>query len=172
MPFIYKQNIKNLFNVPKIEKIVLNTTQKDIVNDRKHVISAMCALEIITGQKLIPTFAHKSISLFKIRKKQTMGCKLDLRKMQMFNFFEKLITIILPRIRAFDGVQKNRLDSYGHLNIGLINIVSFPELENYFEYFSNIKKVDITIVLQSKNTKNWKLQTLSTISGLQIPIKQ
>ncbi len=171
--FIYKKNIKNLLNIPKIEKIVLNMTDKNIVNDKKNIMPLISSLEIVSGQKLKYTSAHKSISTFKIRKKQIIGCKLDLRKKQMFTFLEKLITIILPRERNFTGINKSCLDSYGHLNVGLPTILNFPELKNYFEYFSTVKGVDITVVTKCKKTSNNKFifNTLCIFSGLQIPIK-
>ena len=166
--FIYKQN-SNLFKAPKIEKIVLNMTDKTIVKNKKHIIPAMNSLEIISGQKLKPTCARKSISTFKLRKKQIIGCKVDLRKTQMFCFLEKLVTIILPRVRN-TGIQKTQgcsnLQSHG--NLGLANILNFPELNKFFEYYSNIKGIDVTLVITSKNQA--KCNSQLPLSFFQIPI--
>ena len=190
--FIYKQNI-NLFKAPKIEKIVLNMTDKTIVKYKKHIIPAMNSLEIISGQKLKQTCARKSISTFKIRKKQIIGCKVDLRKTQMFCFLEKLVTIILPRVintglqkssgktskpllfslpctaKSLHGSQLNKCNLQSHVSwsYGLANLYNFPELNNYFEYYSNIKGIDITLVI----TNQAKLDSQLPISFFQIPIK-
>lgn len=190
--FIYKQNFKNIFEIPKIEKIVLNITSKNIINDKKHIIPALVALELISGQKLKWTSAYKSIATFKLRKKQIIGCKVDLTNTTMYCFLEKLITIVLPRVRDFKGINTKILNKKCHLTLGLSEILNFSELENYFEHFEFLKGIDITIVNSfffshkkkaefkktdhldfcvEKQKKKSQLICLTFLSGFQFPVK-
>lgn len=148
---IYKHNIKNIFTIPTIQKIVLNTTHKTIVNHRKNIIPFLASLQIISGQKLKVTNAKKNISFFKIRKNQTIGCKIDLRNNKMFEFLERLTYIILPMTRNFLGINNTCLNTQTHFafSIGLNGILTFPELQNYFEYFHDVNGFNITIVTKN-----------------------
>jgi large subunit ribosomal protein L5 len=174
---IYKQNLKNLFEIPKIKKIILNLTYKTIINEKKHIVPGLISLELISGQKLKWTNAKKSIAGFKLRKSQIIGCKVDLRSMHMYSFLEKLITIILPRVRNFAGISENVLNQKNHLSIGLPEILVFPELENYFEFLELLKGIDITIVTHVKKPLNYNVHNSSTstalvfLSAFQFPIK-
>ncbi len=163
-----------MFTIPSIKKISLNITSKNIINDKKHIIAPLAFLQIITGYKAKYTSAHKSIATFKMRKNQLIGCKLDLRNIAMYNFLEKLITIILPKVRSFNGINNTCLSSQQDLNIGLPEVLSFPELENYFEYFSSLKGLDISLVTNIKSNKvydlNSKRKTIAFLSGFQFPI--
>lgn len=177
---ILKMNIQNVFEIPKIEKIILNTSSNRIIADKKHIIPALISLEIISGQKLKYTSAEKSIASFKLRKNQIIGCKVNLQNQFMFDFLEKVVTIILPKIREFSGINMNSFNCYGNLTLGLKEILSFPELENYFDDFQSLKGVDITIVTKSKkkiNIPNWTKNdflhrsSLILLSGFQLPAK-
>ena len=150
---ILKKNIENILEIPKLEKIILNTTSKVIAHDKKYIIPGLIALEIISGQKQKTTAAHKSISGFKLRQNQIIGCKVDLRGELMFHFLEKLITIVLPRVRNFRGIFFNFFDGKGNLNLGLSSLLIFPELENYFEYFEFIRGINITLVTSNNHLK-------------------
>lgn len=150
---ILKKNIENLLEIPKLKKIILNTTSKVIVYDKKYIIPGLVALEIISGQKQKITSAHKSISGFKLRENQIIGCKVDLRGELMFHFLEKLITIVLPRVRNFRGIFFKFFDGNGNLNLGLSSLLIFPELENYFEYFEFIRGINITLVTSNNKLK-------------------
>lgn len=150
---ILKKNIENILEIPKLEKIILNTTSKVIVYDKKYIIPGLIALEIISGQKQKTTAAHKSISGFKLRENQIIGCKVDLRGELMFHFLEKLITIVLPRVRNFRGIFFKFFDGKGNLNLGLSSLLIFPELENYFEYFEFIRGINITLVTSNNKPK-------------------
>lgn len=177
LDFIYKQNLKNLFQIPKIEKIILNVTYKTIINDKKHIVPGLVSLELVSGQKLKWTNAQKSIAGFKLRKNQIIGCKVDLRNMHMYSFLEKLITIILPRVRHFAGISQSGFNQENHLSIGLPEILVFSELENYFEFFESLKGIDITIVTDVKKSRNLNVPNLSPsaalvfLSAFQFPIK-
>ena len=150
---ILKKNIENILEIPKLEKIILNTTSKVIAHDKKYIIPGLIALEIISGQKQKTTAAHKSISGFKLRENQIIGCKVDLRGELMFHFLEKLITIVLPRVRNFRGIFFKFFDGKGNLNLGLSSLLIFPELENYFEYFEFIRGINITLVTSNNHLK-------------------
>ena len=150
---ILKKNIENILEIPKLEKIILNTTSKVVVYDKKFIIPGLIALEIISGQKQKTTAAHKSISGFKLRENQIIGCKVDLRGELMFHFLEKLITIVLPRVRNFRGILFKFFDGKGNLNLGLSSLLIFPELENYFEYFEFIRGINITLVTSNNQLK-------------------
>lgn len=177
LDLIYKQNLTNIFEIPKIKKITLNLTYKTIANDKKSIIPALVSLQLISGQKLKWTIAHKSIAGFKIRKNQIIGCKADLRNIFMYNFLGKLITIILPRIRHFNGIKINYLHETAHLSIGIPEILVFFELENYFEFFEFLKGLDITIVTNVRKAKKLNFSKLSSspisifLSAFQFPIK-
>lgn len=160
--FLYKKNFKNIFEIPKIQKIVLNITYKNIINDKKSIIPGLLSLELICNQKLKWTSAHKSIASFKLRKNQIIGCKVDLRNENMYSFVEKLVTIVLPRIREFKGISLHIVNKKAHVSLGLSEILIFPELENYFEYFEFLKGIDITIVTNANIYSNKKNNIIDT----------
>lgn len=173
LDLIYKQNLKNTFELPKIEKITLNVTYKTIVNDKKFIIPALSSLQLISGQNSKWTTAHKSIAGFKLRKNQIIGCKTDLRNLLMYSFLEKLITMILPRLKHFKNIHSNKQT---HISIGIPEIVVFFELENYFEFFQSLKGLDITISTNFKKTTNSHFSKFSKspipifLSAFQVPI--
>lgn len=143
---LLKQNIGNFLEINQLEKIILNTTSKIIVSDKKNIIPGLIALELISGQHQKITSAEKSIAGFKLRENQVIGCKVTLRGQQMFNFLEKLITIILPRIRHFNPINFSHFDGKGNLSLGLSPILIIPELESYFEYFESIGGINISLI--------------------------
>jgi len=146
---LLKQNIENILQIPRLDKIVLNTTSKLIKTDKKNIIPGLVALELLSGQKQKTTSAHKSISGFKLRENQLIGCKVTLRGETMFNFLEKLVTIILPRIRHFKPIDVSVFDGKGNLNLGLSSLLIVPELENHFEYFVSLGGININLITTS-----------------------
>ena len=122
---IYKQNYHNIMELPKIEKLVINSTSKSFIEDRKNITKTLLGLEMICGQKLKISTALKSIAGFKIRQGQTIGCKVTLRKHCLSGFLDKLILVILPRFNNFTG-KKIPIDN--HYSIGLTDLRMFPEL--------------------------------------------
>lgn len=164
---ILKQNYKTIMELPYIKKIVLNTTSKIYVNDKKQIIPALVALELISGQKATLTFAKKSIASFKIRQNQILGCKVTLRNTAMYVFLEKLLTIIFPRIRDFNGISVKTLDTTGNFSLGINNFMIFPELENYFELFENTRGFHINFSISTTR----KQDVLLFYSAFQIAIK-
>lgn len=140
---LLKNNYTSIMEVPNLEKIILNTTSNAYTVDKKNLIPALLALELISGQKAKFTVAKKSIAPFKIRDKQILGCKVTLRRKQLYNFLNIFINIILPRLRDFPGISKKSFDGCGNFSFGFTNILVFPHIENQFEYFQNFRGFNI-----------------------------
>ena len=130
VPELVKQfGYKSVMEVPRIEKITLNMGVGEAVADKKVMEHAVSDLEKIAGQKPVVTVARKSIAGFKIRDNYPVGCKVTLRRDQMFEFLDRLITIALPRVRDFRGVSGKSFDGRGNYNMGVREQVIFPEIE-------------------------------------------
>ena len=119
---VSKHNYETVMLVPKIDKIVINMGVGDALQNSKLLEAAMNDLEQITGLKPVPTKAKKSISSFKLREGQVIGCKVTLRGEKMYNFLDKLINVVLPRVRDFRGLSPKSFDGRGNYTIGTINI--------------------------------------------------
>ena len=165
---IYKQNYHNIMQLPKIEKLVINSTSKSFIEDRKNIASTLLGLEMISGQKLKISVAEKSIACFKIRQGHTIGCKVTLRKHSISVFLDKLTLVILPRFNNFTGLTLESFDKQGNYTIGLNDLLLFPELENFFELFENLKGIDLSFVMRKKN----KYENLLLLTALQIPVQK
>lgn len=166
--FIYKQNYHNVMELPKIEKLVINSTSKSFVEDRKNITPLLLGLEMICGQKLKINAAEKSIAGFKIRQGQTIGCKVTLRRHSMSVFLEKLLLPILPRFSNFTGIPLSSFDKQGNYTLGLNDLLLFPELETQFELFEKLRGIDISFVMCKKN----KYENLLLLTALQIPVQR
>lgn len=144
--------IKNFFAVPKIKKIVVNIGIKDALADKKNVDSAVSILETITGQKPKITQAKKSIATFKLREGDKIGAAVTLRGKRMYDFYEKLVSIVLPRLRDFRGVPLKSFDGRGNYSLGFSEPIVFSEIDP-----SKIEKnqgIEITIVTNAGNNEN------------------
>ncbi len=164
---IYKQNIHNIMQLPSIEKMVINSTSKSFIEDRKNITPTLLGLEMICGQKLKISVAEKSIAGFKIRQGQTIGCKVTLRKDSIYSFLDKLTLVILPRFNNFTALTLESFDKQANYTIGLNDLLLFPELETQFELFENLKGIDISFVMRKKN----KYENLLLLTALQIPVQ-
>lgn len=162
---ILKQKIKNITELPKIKKLIISTSSKLVVSDKKNMVSALIAVEKITGQKIKKTQAKKSIAAFKLRENQLIGCKVTLRGHSLFTFLDKVVRILLPRIRDFEGLQLESWDSQGNPNIGINSFILFAELENYFEFFGFLGGINISIVTSATRKQELSFFT----SSLQLP---
>jgi large subunit ribosomal protein L5 len=120
---------KNKLEVPKIEKIVLNMGVGEAVNDTKKVTSAANDLALIAGQKPVITRARKAISTFKVRENMPIGAKVTLRKTRMYEFLDRLVTIALPRVRDFRGLDPKSFDGRGNYALGVKEHIIFPEID-------------------------------------------
>ena len=139
-----KFNYKNIMQVPKLEKIVINMGVGEAKENSKFLDSAVSELETITGQKPIVTKSRKSVANFKIREGMPIGTKVTLRGDKMFYFADKLFNISLPRVRDFKGVNKNSFDGRGNYAIGIKEQLIFPEIE--FDKVDKTRGMDIIFV--------------------------
>ena len=143
--------VKSAMEVPRLKKITLNMGLGSAVSDKKILESAQAELSQITGQKAVLTYAKKSIANFKLREGMPIGCKVTLRKEKMYDFFEKLIKISLPRTRDFRGLNPKSFDGRGNYTLGVKEHIIFPEID--FDKIDKIKGLDITITTSAKNNQ-------------------
>jgi len=139
---------KNPMQVPVIEKIVLNMGIGEGVNDRKKVDNAAADLTLIAGQKVIITKSRKSIATYKLRDGQAIGCKVTLRKTRMYEFLDRLITIALPRVRDFRGLNPKSFDGRGNYTMGIKEHIIFPEID--FDKVTDSWGLDITVCTSAR----------------------
>ncbi|MEN3014771.1 MAG: 50S ribosomal protein L5 [bacterium] len=142
---------KNIMQVPKIEKIVVNMGVGDATQNQDIIKKVYRQLSIITGQAPVVIKAKKSISNFKLRKGMNIGLKVTLRKQKMWAFLDKLISIVLPRIRDFKGVSNTSFDGRGNYNLGIKEQIIFPELS--YDDIDKIRGLDINITTTAKTDK-------------------
>jgi large subunit ribosomal protein L5 len=133
----------NPFQVPKITKIVLNMGIGEGVADRKKVDNAAADLTMIAGQKAVITKARKSIATYKLRDGQAIGCKVTLRKSRMYDFLDRLVTIALPRVRDFRGLNPKSFDGRGNYSLGIKEHIIFPEID--FDKVTDVWGLDVTV---------------------------
>lgn len=139
-----KHNLKNIMQVPRIKKVIVNVGLGEAVQNKKVIEESQRQIAIITGQKPVVTKARKSIATFKIRKGFPNGVKTTLRGKRMNFFLEKLVTIIIPRIKDFKGISVSCVDQSGNLNIGLKEQTIFPEVE--YDQIDRIRGLQVTLV--------------------------
>ena len=148
-PELLQQNgYKNVLEVPKLQKIVINMGLGEAVQDSKKVASAVADLTKITGQKPIITKASKSVAGFKLREGMPIGCKVTLRRDRMYEFLDRLITIALPRVRDFRGLNPSSFDGCGNYAMGLKEQIVFPEID--YDQIDTIRGMDIIFVTSAK----------------------
>ena len=145
---------KSIMEVPRIEKVTLNMGVGEAVVDKKVMENAVSDLEKISGQKPVVTLARKSIAGFKIRDNYPVGCKVTLRRDQMFEFLDRLITIALPRVRDFRGVSGKSFDGRGNYNMGVREQIIFPEIE--YDKIDALRGLNITITTSAKTDEEAK----------------
>ncbi len=134
--------------IPRIDKVVLNMGVNEATQDKKIVDDAINDLELIAGQKPLKTKARKSINQFKLREGQEIGCKVTLRKENMWEFLYKLINSTIPRIRDFKGLEVKGFDGRGNYTLGIKEHVVFPEID--FESVEKVRGLSITVVTTAK----------------------
>jgi len=143
-----KFGYKNRFEVPKIEKITLNMGVGEGTQDRKKVQTAVEEMELIAGQKPVVTRAKKSIAQFKLREGMAIGCKVTLRRERMYEFLDRLITIAMPRIRDFRGLNPKSFDGGGNYAMGLKEQIVFPEIS--YDKIEKVRGMDIIVTTTAK----------------------
>ncbi|WP_300344886.1 50S ribosomal protein L5 [Fusobacterium sp.] len=140
--------LKNIMECPTLEKIVVNMGVGEATQNAKLMDAAMNDLAIITGQKPVERRAKKSEAGFKLRENQAIGAKVTLRKERMYDFLDRLINVVLPRVRDFEGVPTNSFDGRGNYSLGLRDQLVFPEIE--FDKVDKLQGMSITIVSSAK----------------------
>ncbi len=145
---------KNIMQIPKLDKIVINMGLGEAIHNIKILDSASAELGAITGQKPIIRRAKKSIAAFKLREGMPIGCKVTLRGKKMNDFFSKLVNIALPRVRDFKGVPGNSMDGHGNYSMGIKEQIIFPEVD--YDVIDKIKGMNVTIVTTAKVDKEGK----------------
>ncbi len=143
-----KFGYKNVMQVPKLEKIVLNMGVGEAKENAKTLEAAAKDMEIITGQKPVITKAKHSIANFKLREGMAIGCKVTLRGEKMYEFFDRLINLALPRVRDFRGINPNSFDGRGNYALGIKEQLIFPEIE--YDKIDKIRGMDVIVVTTAK----------------------
>lgn len=149
-----KFGYKNIMEVPKLQKICLSQGVGAAVSDKKLVESAVDEMTIITGQKAMATYSKKDISNFKLRKGMPIGAKVTLRKDNMYEFLDRLVSVSLPRTRDFRGVAAKGFDGRGNFTMGIKEQIIFPEID--IDKIKNITGMDITFVTTAKTNEEAK----------------
>ena len=139
----------SVMQVPALNKIVINVGVGDATSNSKLLDDAVRDLQIISGQKPVITKAKKSIASFKLREGMAIGCKVTLRGERMYEFFDKLVSITLPRVRDFRGVNRNAFDGRGNYTLGVKEQLIFPEID--YDKVTKVRGMDIVIVTTAKN---------------------
>ena len=157
---------KNVMQVPVIQKVVLNMGIGEGVNDRKKVDQAAGDLTLIAGQKAIITKSRKSIATFKLRDGQSIGAKVTLRKSRMYEFIDRLVTIALPRVRDFRGLNLKSFDGMGNYSLGLKEHIVFPEID--YDKAQETLGMDITICTTARTDE----EARALLAAFNFPFRQ
>jgi len=139
---------KNLMQVPRIEKIVLNMGVGEATQDKKKVDKAAEEMALIAGQKPVITKAKKSVATFKLREGMPIGCKVTLRRDKMYEFLDRLITVALPRVRDFRGLNPKSFDGRGNYAMGLKEQIIFPEIN--YDRIDSVRGMDVIVTTTAK----------------------
>ncbi len=163
-PALFKKfSFKNVMQVPRIEKIVVNIGVGEALDNPKALEAAVGDLTTVTGQRPVTTKARKSIANFKLREGRLIGAKVTLRGERMWAFLDRLVNIALPRVRDFRGVSSNAFDGRGNYTLGLKDQLVFPEIE--YDKIDKLRGMEVTIVTSAKNDE----QALALLQMLGMP---
>lgn len=156
-----KFEYKSVMQIPKLEKVVINVGAGDAKENSKVIDAIMADLELITGQKAVPTYAKKSVANFKLREGMKIGAKVTLRGSRMYEFIDRLFNLALPRVRDFKGINPDGFDGRGNYSLGLKEQLIFPEIE--YEKVEKIRGMDIAFVTTA--TTDEEARELLTLLG-------
>ncbi len=145
---------RNIHQVPRLDKIVINMGLGEAIQNIKVLDSAQAELKTITGQAPVVTRAKKSVAAFKVREGMPIGCMVTLRRERMYDFYEKLVNVALPRVRDFRGVSGKAFDGFGNYTLGVKEQIIFPEVE--YDQVDSVKGMNITIVTTAENNPEGK----------------
>jgi large subunit ribosomal protein L5 len=158
-------NFKNPYQIPRVEKIVLNMGLGEAIQNMKILDTAVEELKVIAGQKPVITRAKKSIAAFKLREGMPIGCMVTLRRQHMWDFLNKLVNIALPRVRDFRGISGKAFDGNGNYSLGIKEHIIFPEID--YDKIDKIKGLNVSIVTSARNDEEGK----SLLKLLGMPFK-
>lgn len=161
-----KFGYKNIMEVPKLDKIVINMGVGEAKENAKLLESAVKDLEIIAGQKAVITKAKKSIANFKLREGMSVGCKVTLRGERMYDFADRLINLALPRVRDFRGVNPNAFDGRGNYALGIKEQLIFPEID--YDKVDKVRGMDIIFVTTAKSDE----EARELLTGFGMPFRK
>lgn len=156
---------KSVMEVPRVIKVSINQGLGDATGDKKLVDNAVNEITTITGQKAVPTYARKSISNFKLREGMPIGARVTLRSNQMYEFLDRFISVALPRVRDFRGLNDKSFDGRGNYSIGVTEQIIFPEID--IDKVNRISGMNITIVTSAKTDA----EALALLKHLGLPFK-
>lgn len=156
---------KSVMEVPRVIKVSINQGLGDATGDKKLVDNAVNEITTITGQKAVPTYARKSISNFKLREGMPIGARVTLRSNQMYEFLDRFISVALPRVRDFRGINDKSFDGRGNYSIGVTEQIIFPEID--IDKVNRISGMNITIVTSAKTDA----EALALLKHLGLPFK-
>ena len=162
-----KFGYKNAMEVPRIEKITLNMGVGEGTQDKKKVTIAANEMELISGQKPVVTKAKKSVAQFKLREGMAIGCKVTLRRERMYEFLDRLITIAMPRIRDFRGLNPKSFDGRGNYAMGLKEQIIFPEIS--YDQIEKVRGMDIIVTTTAKTDD--EARELLRLFGFPFPLE-
>ena len=167
VPFLMKKfGYKSVMQCPKLVKIVINTGLGDIKDNAKSIQTTENEIKLISGQKPILTKAKKSVANFKVREGQTVGIKVTLRGERMYNFYDKFVSIALPRLRDFRGVSDKAFDGRGNYSVGLKEQLIFPEIT--YDQVEKIRGMDVAIVTTAETDE----EARELLRALGMPFKK
>lgn len=156
---------KNVMEVPRLEKIVINMGVGEAVADSKKIKSAVSEIALISGQQPVVTKAKKSVATFKLREGMPVGCKVTLRRERMYEFLDRLVTIALPRVRDFRGLSGKSFDGRGNYAMGLKEQIVFPEID--YDSVDEIRGMDIIICTTAKTDQ----EARALLKGFDMPFR-
>ena len=159
---------KNPMEVPKLDKIVLNMGVGEATQDKKRVETAAAEMELIAGQKPVVTKAKKSIATFKLREGMPIGVKVTLRRERMYEFLDRLVTIALPRVRDFRGLNPKSFDGRGNYAMGLKEQIVFPEIN--YDRIEKVRGMDVIVTTTAKTDE--EARELLRLFGFPFPAQQ
>ncbi len=159
-------NYKNIFEVPRLDKIVINACVGEATQDSKKLQAVIDELMVITGQKPVVTTAKKSIAQFKLREGMQIGAKVTLRRERMYEFMDRLVTIALPRVRDFRGLSAKSFDGNGNYALGIKEQIVFPEVD--YDKVDKVRGFDVIIC----TTAQTDAESLALLKALNLPFVQ
>jgi len=167
MPQLLKEfSYENVMEVPKITKITLNMGVGEAATDKKVMVRAVGDMTAIAGQKPVVNLARRSVASFKIRDGWPVGCKVTLRREQMYEFLDRLVNVAIPRIRDFRGLNRKSFDGRGNYSMGVKEQIMFPEVD--YDQIDVIRGMDITITTNAKNDQ----EAMALLKAFNFPFKE